>query len=337
MESTISPEGVEQALLLWMQELSPHGICVTDSALRIQGWNLWFETTSRLRREEVLGRRLFEVFPDLSKREMERYFDRALAGEVIVLSAAFHGYLFPLPSPISEIGQGNMLQTARIAPLVQQGEIIGTITTVEDVTQREFQNALLRRQHDRQELLSWALAHLLESPNPESIVKEIFPRISAHIEVDVYFNYLLESDGKELRLHSSGGCPVGVQQELAVVALGESICAAALERKSVIYSDIQQSVYSNTEPLKKLGLHSYICHPLLAHNKLIGTLSFGSRSRDQFAPEDIEFTKILAQYVAIAIDRSRRVEELLVAQSELSRHAEALEKKVKKHKDASGN
>jgi GAF domain-containing protein len=220
---------------------------------------------------------------------------------------------------------------------VQQGEIIGTITTVEDVTQREFQNALLRHQHDRQELFSWALAHLLESPNPESIVKEIFPRISAHIEVDFYFNYFLENDGKQLRLHSSGGCPTSVQQELAVLALGQAICGtAALERKTVIYSDVQQSVDSDSEPLRRLGLRSCICHPLLAHDKLIGTLSFGSRSRDRFATDEIEFTKILAQYVAVAIDRSRRVEELLTAQAELSRHAEGLEKKVKKHNGENG-
>ena len=245
----------------------------------------------------------------MATRHTEQYFERALAGEVIVLSAAFHGFLFPLPTSIPEFGHGNMLQTARIAPLVQGGEIIGTITMVEDVTQREYQNVLLRRQHDRQELFSWALAHLLESPNPESIVKEIFPRISAHIEVDVYFNYLLESDGKQLRLHSSGGCPPGTQHELATLTLGDSVCStAALQRKSVMLSDVQGSDDPAAAPLKKLGLRSFVCHPLLTRNKLIGTLSFGSRTRDEFAQDEIEFTQTLAQYVAVAIDRSRKVE-----------------------------
>ncbi|MEO5804082.1 MAG: ATP-binding protein [Verrucomicrobiota bacterium] len=327
--STISPESLDQALLGWMQELSPHGICVTDVDLRVLGWNLWLETSSGLKRAEVVGRRLVEIFPTLPSPRLETYFDRALAGEVVVLSAAFHGFLFPFPSPISDAGESNMLQTARIAPLVQHGEIVGTITTIEDVTEREYQNALLRRQHERQELLSWALAHLLESSNPESIIKEIFPRISAHIEVDVYFNYLLESDGKHLRLHSSGGCHANLQKEVATLELGESACGStALERKSLVLSEVQQSTEVKAQSLKKLGLRSYVCHPLLVEDKLIGTLSFGSTNRDRFEPDEIEFTRIFAQYVAVAIDRSHRVEELCAAQRELSQHADSLEKKV---------
>ena len=82
-------------------------------------------------------------------------------------------------------------------------------------------------------------------------------------------------------------------------------------------SHVQGSVDPSVRPLKKLGLRSFVCHPLLTRNKLIGTLSFGSRTRDQFAPDEIEFTQTLAQYVAVAIDRSRKVEELFAAQREM--------------------
>src|SRR5688572_27270220 len=157
----IDPESLDKALLGWIQELSPHGIFITDTQLRVKRWNLWLETNSGLNRTKVIDRFLIDIFPGLIKRRLDQYFHRALNGEVSVLSAALHGFLLPFPSPVRESGLLNMLQTARIAPLVDNGEIVGTITTIEDVTQREHQNSLVIRQHQRQELFSWALAQLL--------------------------------------------------------------------------------------------------------------------------------------------------------------------------------
>ncbi len=328
-EATISTEGLDRAILVWMQELSPHGICVTDTELRVQGWNSWLEASSGLNKSQVIGRELKEVFPELHTRRLDAYFKKALEGQVSVLSSAFHGYLFPLPSPIREAGFSNMLQTSRIAPLMQEGEIVGTITTIEDVTEREYQNSLLRRQHERQELFSWALAHLLQSKHPETMVKEIFPRISAHIGVDVYFNYLFDSESDQLRLHSAGGISAGLQQQLGVLGNKESICeVSAAQRQTIVLSRLDQSEDTRAQSLKQMGLRAYVCHPLHVDGKIIGTLSFGSRGRNNFEAEEIEFTRIVAQYVAIAIERSRNMEALRKAQDELSRHAESLEKKV---------
>jgi signal transduction histidine kinase len=127
-----------------MQQLAPHGIFTTDDDLRIQTWNHWLETHSGLSADKVIGRRLADAFPELAARQLEDHYRRALEGQVSVLSTALHRYLLPMAVTLRDSGFSHMQQTARIGPLLLDRVVCGTITTIEDVTQREMQTAVLR-------------------------------------------------------------------------------------------------------------------------------------------------------------------------------------------------
>ena len=328
--STIFPGALDHAVLTWIQELSPYGVCITDTELTVQGWNLWMESASGLKREDVIGRKLIDLFPELTSRRLDRHFANALKGEVSVLSTVLHKYLFPFPTPVADSSVGHMLQTARIGPLIVQGtQVVGTITTIEDVTQREHQQLQLRKQTERQELFSWALAHLLRSSDPDAMVKQVFPRISAQMTVDVYFNYMLEDDGKTLRLNSAAGIPPALKRQVALRNVGQSLCEASDPRTGTfVFGDLHESDDERVALQRQIGLRAYVCHPLQVEDKIIGTLSFGSRIRNSFEPEEIEFTRVVAQYVGIAIERSRTIHALRNAQEELKLYAKSLDEKV---------
>lgn len=326
-ETPISANDLDRAILHWMHELSPHGICATDTDLKIRSWNSWLEAASGLSKAEVIGKSLLESFPEIKARRLDAYFHKALKGEISMLSAGFHQYLFRFPSPIKSPGFSLMLQAFRIAPLMENGVVVGTITTIEDVTQREYQNSLLRKQSERQELFSWALAHLLQSRDPDTLVKRLFPRVSAFMNVDTYWTYLMEDDGR-LHLHSSAGISPGLKQQITERFPGEAFAEASASGDTFQLSNIQETSSIDAASHRQLGLHAYVCHPLTVDDKVIGTLSFGSRSRAMFDKEEVEFTRVIAQYVAIAIERLRNVDALRKAQEELSRHAESLEAKV---------
>lgn len=134
----------DAALLHWMQQLAPHGIFTTDNELRIETWNHWLESHSGLPTEAVVGKSLLEMFPELVTRKVADQFRRALEGQVSVLSTALHGYLLPFPSTMKDRGFPLMQQTARIGPLLLNRTVCGTITTIEDVTQREVQARITR-------------------------------------------------------------------------------------------------------------------------------------------------------------------------------------------------
>lgn len=135
-----------KAMLQWLNDLAEQGIFITDRELNVHSWNHWLEIHSGLRAQEVMGRNLLELYPELTKRRLERFYDQALDGQIVLLSQRLHGYLLPLPSKIASSVLSNMLQSVRIAPLIENDRIIGTITVIEDVTERVAYEGELKHQ-----------------------------------------------------------------------------------------------------------------------------------------------------------------------------------------------
>jgi signal transduction histidine kinase len=320
------PFTTRDAMLGWMEDIAPYGLFTTDGDLVIRSWNHWLAAHSRLPAEAVIGRPLVEVFPDILARKLDEPFTRALRGEISVLSTALHKYLLPLPTAVQYYNVPWMLQTVRIAPLPAGEEIVGTITIIEDVTQRECHALILRRQHTLDRLLSDALALLLQSEHPLDIAAQLFAQLAVPLKLEVFFNYLLSPDGTELRLHAAGGIMPAVRKAMSTLALGESFCGQlAIHRTPLIETHVQSSTGEHTQAVRRLGLRSYAGFPLLIGDRLLGTLSFGSYERDGIAPDDVEFLAQIAQYVAIALDRAQRDTALREAQQRLHHHAAELE------------
>jgi signal transduction histidine kinase/CheY-like chemotaxis protein len=63
-----------------------------------------------------------------------------------VLSQALHGYLLSIPAVSAEHGHPQMQQAVRISPLSHEGRVIGTLTIIEDVTERVGREAELQSQ-----------------------------------------------------------------------------------------------------------------------------------------------------------------------------------------------
>jgi signal transduction histidine kinase/ActR/RegA family two-component response regulator len=98
-----------------------------------------------------VGLFLFDVFPDLVVRSLDRYYREAIAGQAAILSQRFHKYLLPLPPTVATAQLMHMQQTARISPIFEGGVIRGTLTLIEDVTERVVTELELRQQAERLE------------------------------------------------------------------------------------------------------------------------------------------------------------------------------------------
>jgi PAS domain S-box-containing protein len=135
---------LKEAALAWLNDLSAHGILVTDAELNICGWNQWLERNSGHTAEEMVGRNLLEAYPDLISRRLHEYFHDALERQVRVVSQRLHRYLLPMKPGLEDASAARMQQTARIAPLIADDKVIGTITLIDDVTERvERENRLV--------------------------------------------------------------------------------------------------------------------------------------------------------------------------------------------------
>ena len=67
----------------------------------------------------------------------------------------------------------------------------------------------------------------------------------------------------------------------------------------------QRSFDPISELVRGAGINAYACEPLIIGGRLLGTLSFASRNRRRFDPEDLHFFKAIARLVARARERNR--------------------------------
>lgn len=147
------------AILNWMFEFAAQGLLVTDAEFNICACNKWLEKQSGKKETELINHNLFEVFPELKSRGFDRYYKDVIKGQNRILSHRLHKYLLPMPpiSPTETLTQ--MQQSARIFPLHEGEIIIGTITIIEDVTERVIREKELNNQiQERERLLKSELA-----------------------------------------------------------------------------------------------------------------------------------------------------------------------------------
>jgi len=166
------------AVLRWMQELAPQGILLTDSALNVVGWNRWLEEHSGRRSKDVLGKNLLELYPDLIERGLDASYKDALSGQVRLLSQRFHGYLLPMGA--TEFKEyPHMQQSVRISPLSREGKVVGTLTIIDDVTERVAREVELQSQIEiRSKLLASEKSARKESEEANRLKDEFLATIS---------------------------------------------------------------------------------------------------------------------------------------------------------------
>ena len=113
------------------------GIFTTDADLALRSWDGWLTQVTGISPADAHGRPLIDLFPDLETRNMVGRFKRVLTeGVVEVLAPAFHHFLIACAPATASRHYDKMQQRVTIAPLREEGSIVGTIVTIEDVTAR---------------------------------------------------------------------------------------------------------------------------------------------------------------------------------------------------------
>ena len=127
---------IDRALVHWLFEVAPFGVLVTDRDLKILYANSWFRRSAKEDARRIVGSGLYEAFPDLTQRGFDRYYREVLAGQTRILSHRFHKYLIPMEPNIDAGRLDKMPQSARISPLMSGDVVTGTISVIEDISDR---------------------------------------------------------------------------------------------------------------------------------------------------------------------------------------------------------
>jgi PAS domain S-box-containing protein len=184
---------------------------------------------------------------------------------------------------------------------------------------------LLKAEKDRKErfqLLSETATGLLESDNPQETVNALCLRVMTHLDCHAFLNYLVDAENQRLHLNTYAGIPEKTAREIEWLDYGVAACGcAAWDACRIVAEDIPNRLGLRTDLVKSLGIKAYACHPLTVAGRVIGTLSFGTRTRTTFTEEDLSLMKTVADQVAIATEGKRLIEALAQSRNDLEAKA----------------
>src|SRR5215213_8481269 len=130
----MSEQPHEQHLFLkCLLEANVDGIIAFDRDCRYTTWNRAMERISGVKREEVLGKYAFDLFPCLKETGEDKYYLEALAGKSVV--AENRAYT------IAQSGRSGLFDGYYSPRHGENGEVVGGVAIIRDVTDRKIEEA----------------------------------------------------------------------------------------------------------------------------------------------------------------------------------------------------
>jgi PAS domain S-box-containing protein len=320
------------AVFRWINDHGNQGLIVTDEQLRIRIWNHWLETKTHKHAEDIIGQSLLEVFPELVARQLDRYFRQALEGRSNVLSQKLHKFLIEVPA--SELDVEPMRQSVRISPLEEGGRVIGTVTVIDDVTERVNREAILQRQlAQRAKLLesesaarSAAEAANTRLSNLQTITDEAFAQQSLN---DVLFKIVqgvrsvLNTATAVLLMADDRGDLIvraidGIEREAVLgirVPAGTGFAGMVASERKPISVKGQLPASPLNIVLQERGIRALSGIPLVIENHVLGVIHVGMREMRSLSDDDIRFLRLVGDRASLLIERARSYESEKIARA----------------------
>jgi len=183
------------------------------------------------------------------------------------------------------------------------GASVGVLVT--DLTAQRHQQTL-KLTNERLVILSDALESLLSAQDPQQVLRDLFQRVSAHLGVDTYLNYLVNRNSDTLELESCAGIPEEALPGIRRLRFGQGLCGTIAEKlEPLVVEDLQSSNDEKVAFMRGLGVQAYAGNPLLSGGRVLGTLCFARRGRPRFEEDEVQFIRLISRYVSLAMERAQ--------------------------------
>lgn len=187
-----------------------------------------------------------------------------------------------------------------------------------DITERRGAEEALRKNKEKFELLAETAGRLLASDDPQRAVNDLCRRVMEHLDCQACFHYMADPDQKGLCLTAWAGIPEETAREIKWLPYGTAVCGSvARDGLPIVAEDILRLPDSQTDLVRSFGIQAYACHPLMAQGKVIGMLSFGTKTRAAFGAGELDLMKAVADHVAAAMERNRLLQMARLRADEL--------------------
>lgn len=160
----------------------------------------------------------------------------------------------------------------------------------------------------RAKILQRTAASLLAGEDPDvAVMPNLFRALLGERIIDATLGFVVIDLEQPLRLGFMKGFDEDMVRRCLTLDFGQAICGTvAKTRKAMHVTDIQRNLDPLADLVRPEGINAYACEPLMVGDRLLGTLSFATRSRRSFDSDDLLFFRAVASQVAKARDRERR-------------------------------
>jgi GAF domain-containing protein len=181
-----------------------------------------------------------------------------------------------------------------------------TAIAVEHARLFEAEQLARQRLEHVQAVTDAALVHL----EVDDLLAVLLPRIRDILGADTCAVLLIdeETGGSELLARAAVGIEEEVEQRVRIPVGRGFAGRVAAEARPVILDDVDRADVLNPI-LREKGIKSMLGVPLLVGSAPIGVLHVGTLAPRSFRPADVELLQLVAQRVALAIERARLHEE----------------------------
>jgi PAS domain S-box-containing protein len=288
---------------LLVENARDYAMLTTDCENRITSWNSGAERLMHWTEAEMLGQsgRLIFVPEDREKGDPEKE----------IATARRDGRAANERWHLRKDGSrfwGSGIMHALYDPA---GQLVGYGKVMRDRTLEKTAEGERNRFVERMRMLAEISSDFLFQERPEEYLEHVYARLKAHLGLDLYAHYLTAPTGRGLCLASWDGIPDDIAHQIAYVDFGEAISGQVGGREEQLVADCLHEAHGPQSVLARaLGIRAYACHPLIAGEELVGTLSFGTSARDTFERDEVELIHTVSEQVAVALERSRLLKAL---------------------------
>ncbi|MFH0918874.1 MAG: ATP-binding protein, partial [Fibrobacterota bacterium] len=182
-----------------------------------------------------------------------------------------------------------------------------TITASRDdltrkVSERKRTEEALGHSASRFELIAKTANELLQTQEPQKAVETLCQNVMTRLDCHTFSNFLADEKTGKFHLNTYAGIP-------------------AQEAQRIEWLDY------DADPVKPHNVKAYACHPLVSvDGKVIGTLSFGTQSRETFTDDELSLMKVVTDMVGVAIIRQqdkRALEQHAMEMAHMNKELEA--------------
>jgi serine phosphatase RsbU (regulator of sigma subunit)/anti-sigma regulatory factor (Ser/Thr protein kinase) len=140
----------------------------------------------------------------------------------------------------------------------------------------------------------------------DDLLTELLERVTDILAADTAAVLLIEDDGRTLVARAAKGVEEEVTQEFRLPVGRGFAGRVAFTREAVTIADLDSAAVEIANPLpREKRVRSLLGVPLIVEGAVVGVLHVGSLTQRDFAESDAELLQLVADRVALSIERSR--------------------------------